>query len=419
MERTKTSIMIIFRALRECTPRLSYQRLLSRNTTSAFVSPARRYFSDTNGDVGFELSPALLQRAKKLEMEYKSLTEELAEEYDVEKSIKQARLERLVSHLNKYENLVSSLDELKELAHDSDPALREDALTETEETLVSVREERDKVQQLLVPPHPFAAYPCILELRPGIGGAEASIFAKNLLDMYMAYANSKKWKTSLIALTHSSQVSGGITEAILAIEHPGAYERLQFEGGVHRVQRIPETESKGRVHTSTAAIVVLPQIESNDDDNAAERSFDPGEVRIDVMRARGAGGQHVNTTDSAVRLTHLPTGIIVSMQDNRSQHKNKAKAFMILRARLAEKEHAEQVAKDRQARDAQVTSTDRSDKLRTYNYPQNRVTDHRCGFSMFDLEGCMRGESLDTLLDKVHEWATADAIRALIASSPN
>ncbi|KAK9320469.1 hypothetical protein V1517DRAFT_295331 [Lipomyces orientalis] len=368
-------------------------------------------------EADYRLHPQLLAKAQSLRTERDKLLKSLTDHgYDPAKALEQTRLDAMASSLARYEQFVPTLDDLHKLAVSQDPEsleLRDAALEEIEDIKQQLRYITDKIKKSLVPTHPFASYPCLLEFRPGVGGAEAAIFARDLMDMYISYLTLKKWRYSIL---HVNEISGadGITEGILSVEEPGAYERLRFEGGIHRVQRVPATESKGRVHTSAAAVVVLPQLDSGGEDStAAERSFAPGEVRIDIMRARGAGGQHVNTTESAVRLTHIPTGITVSMQDNRSQHKNKAKAFMILRARLAEKEHAEQVAHERQSRSAQVTSTDRSDKLRTYNFPQNRVTDHRCGFTMYDLNGCMDGSSLDTLLDSVADWAQEEEMKNL------
>lgn len=270
----------------------------------------------------------------------------------------------------------------------------------------------------LLPPHPFADKPSLLELRPGVGGIEAMIFTQNLLDMYIGYANYRKWKYRIIS-KNENESGSGIIDAILSIEEAGSYDRLRFEAGVHRVQRIPSTETKGRTHTSTAAVVVLPQIgdESAKSIDAYERTFKPGEIRVDIMRASGKGGQHVNTTDSAVRLTHIPSGIVVSMQDERSQHKNKAKAFTILRARLAEKERLEKEEKERKARKIQVSSTNRSDKIRTYNFPQNRITDHRCGFTLLDLPGVLSGERLDEVIEAMSKYDSTERAKELLESN--
>ena len=245
-----------------------------------------------------------------------------------------------------------------------------------------------------------------------MGGTEAMIFTQDLLNMYIGYAHSHKWKYRILA-QDENESGDGLVDAILNIDEPGSYDKLRFESGVHRVQRIPATETKGRTHTSTAAVVVLPQMGDDSDRaiNAYERTFKPDEIRIDVMRARGKGGQHVNTTDSAVRLTHFPTGIVVSMQDERSQQKNKAKAFTILRARLAEREQKLKEEKERDARKEQVTTTDRSDKIRTYNYPQNRVTDHRCGLTLYALDAIMKGERLGEVIDAMRQFDDRERAR--------
>ncbi|KAK9366232.1 hypothetical protein V1509DRAFT_583631 [Lipomyces kononenkoae] len=380
--------------------------------------PAMRWFNTVQGGaIDYALHPKLLAKAQSLRAERDKLSKSLTDDgYDPAKALEQSRLDRVASNLARYEQFLPTLDDLHKLSVSEDPEaleLRQDVLEEIEDIKQQLHDITIRIKNALISTHPFASYPCILEFRPGIGGTEAAIFAKDLMNMYVSYCTLKKWRYSILNV---NEISGadGITEGILSIDESGAYERFRFEGGVHRVQRIPATESKGRVHTSAAAIVVLPQLDGgNEDSSDVERSFAPGEVRIDIMRARGAGGQHVNTTESAVRLTHIPTGITVSMQDSRSQHKNKAKAYMILRARLAEKEHAEKVANERQSRSSQVTSTDRSDKVRTYNYSQNRVTDHRCGFTMYDLDGCMDGTSLQTLLDKVAEWAQEEEVKNL------
>ncbi|KAK9235905.1 hypothetical protein V1525DRAFT_364077 [Lipomyces kononenkoae] len=378
---------------------------------------AKRCFNTAQEEANYALHPKLLAKAQSLRAERDKLSQSLNDDgYDPAKALEQSRLDGLASSLARYEQFLPTLDDLHKLSVSEDPEaleLREDVLQEIDDIKQQLHDLTHRIKTALISRHPFASYPCILEFRPGVGGAEAAIFAKDLMNMYIAYCSLKKWRYTILNI---NEISGadGITEGMLSIDESSAYEQFRFEGGVHRVQRIPATEAKGRVHTSAAAIVVLPQLDSGGEDSGeVERSFAPGEVRIDIMRARGAGGQHVNTTESAVRLTHIPTGVTVSMQDNRSQHKNKAKAFMILRARLAEREHAEKVASDRQSRSSQVSSTDRSDKVRTYNYPQNRVTDHRCGFTMYDLDGCMNGTSLQTLLDRIAEWAQEEEVKNL------
>jgi peptide chain release factor 1 len=362
----------------------------------------------------------LRERAEQLSAEHEKLAKQLssAEEYDQEKATKLSKLGGIVAELEEYKNAETEYEELQTMMND--PQLREEA----EEEFISIKEKLEKLaldlQGKILPSNPFLDKATLLEMRPGVGGSEAMIFTQDLMEMYQNYASKKRWPNQVISITHNP--AGGITEAILSIDYPGSYERLQFEGGVHRVQRVPATESKGRVHTSTAAVVVLPQMteDSSGNTDEAERSFGPSEVRVDVMRARGAGGQHVNTTDSAVRLTHIPTGIVVAMQDERSQHKNKAKAFMVLRARLAELERVQKVAEEKSKRTAQVTTTLRSDKIRTYNYVQNRITDHRCGFTSYHLEEVVSGSEpsrFDEIVDAMDKFTKTETIKELIEGS--
>ncbi|CDK26054.1 unnamed protein product [Kuraishia capsulata CBS 1993] len=323
--------------------------------------------------------------------------------FNVEDAKKFSRLSSFTTVYQEYLGEKSNYEGLVSMANDpEDVDLQAEAKLELEESIPKMDKLASGVTSKLLPPHEFSDRGCILELRPGAGGQEAMIFTQDLLTMYYKYAQVHRWKCEILSQNEST--SGGLVDGSLLIDHPGAYDRLRHEAGVHRVQRVPQTEVKGRVHTSTAAVVVLPKIEEGADEG--ERKFAGDELRIDVMRASGSGGQHVNTTESAVRITHIPTGIVVINQDERSQHKNKAKALMVLRARLAEKERLEKVQKERAERRDQVSSTDRSDKIRTYNFSQNRVTDHRCGLSLHDLSGCMNGESLDQVIDAVEAKET-------------
>lgn len=305
----------------------------------------------------------------------------------------------------------SNYQELLALAHDQDILLREEAAHELVDALPQLQGKVNKLKEKLLPPHEFADNPCLLELRPGVGGSEAMIFAEDLITMYERYCLLKGWKYEI--LSKNAPVSGvGVVDAVLSISVPGSYDLFRHEAGVHRVQRVPATETKGRIHTSTAAVVVLPKFEESA--STTEKRFKDGELRIDVMRASGSGGQHVNTTESAVRITHIPTGIVVLIQDERSQHKNKAKALEILRSRLAEKERLQREDEENQRRHGQVSTTDRSDKIRTYNYAQNRVTDHRCGLSIHNLEGVMDGSKLDEIINAVRDEETKSRSKKLI-----
>lgn len=290
---------------------------------------------------------------------------------------------------------------LKETIDPDMQALAEGELKELEQRAATLEEE---LQRLLLPRDPNDEKNIILELRAGAGGEEASLFAADLFRMYVRYAERQRWKVEIL----SSHESGtrGFREAILGIEGKGAYSRLKFEGGVHRVQRVPETEAAGRIHTSTVTVAVLPEAEE------VEVQIDPKDLRIDVYRSTGPGGQSVNTTDSAVRITHLPTGLVVTCQDEKSQHKNKAKALKVLRARLLEQAQAEQRARIDQERGSQVGTGERAEKIRTYNFPQNRVTDHRIGLTLHSLPATLDGE-LEPLLEALTTHFQAERLKAV------
>lgn len=338
--------------------------------------------------------------------------------FDQDTVIKFSSLSSVLDNYNAYtqdmENLTSLLEIINE---ESDAELVEEANAELEQVVPLVNKTSNALRKRLLPPILHSDRPAILELRPGVGGSEAGIFTQDLLSMYINFANYMRWPYKIISESLSG--NGFLNEAIVSIDHPGAYNTLRHESGVHRVQRIPATEAKGRIHTSTAAVVVLPKMSDGTEQSLKEdeRLFAPGEVRIDTMRAGGKGGQHVNTTDSAVRLVHIPTGIMVMQQDERSQPKNKAKAFSILRARLAQLEREKEIAEQKKIRTDQVTTTDRSDKIRTYNYPQNRVTDHRCGYSVHDLPGFMQGPKLEEMLEKLDEHEFEERLQVLIDGS--
>jgi peptide chain release factor 1 len=263
----------------------------------------------------------------------------------------------------------------------------------------------DELKVLLLPRDPNDDRNVIMEIRAGAGGDEAALFAAELLRMYLHYADRHKFKREVISLSETG--TAGVKEAIVQLDADGAYSRLKYEGGVHRVQRIPATESSGRIHTSTATVVVMPEADEVEIDIDEEK-----DLRIDVKRSSGPGGQSVNTTDSAVRITHLPTGLVVEIQDEKSQHKNKAKAMSVLRSRLLDLKLAEQREKDSAARRSMVGGGDRSDKVRTYNFAQDRVTDHRIGRTVHNLPGVLDGE-LDELIDALNMAEQADRLASL------
>ncbi len=291
--------------------------------------------------------------------------------------------------------------------HAGDAELQEMARVEAETLERRIGSLEERARRLLVPGDPLADRAAVLEVRAGTGGDEAGLFAADLLRMYQRYAERRRWTMELMEL--SEGIPGSVREAIFTVRGPGVYGTLRFESGVHRVQRIPATESQGRIHTSAATVAVLPEAEEVD------VTLDSADLRIDVFRSSGPGGQSVNTTDSAVRITHLPTGIVATCQDEKSQHKNKAKAMTVLRSRILDRRVAEQEGARARARKAQVGTGDRSAKIRTYNFPQNRVTDHRIGLTLHQLEGVLDGE-LDPLLDALRLAADEERLAAELGS---
>ncbi|HDS02075.1 MAG TPA: peptide chain release factor 1, partial [candidate division Zixibacteria bacterium] len=280
-------------------------------------------------------------------------------------------------------------DDEKVRREESDKELLEMIHAELEELRPRLEELEEQLKLLLVPRDPNDAKNTIMEIRAGTGGEEAALFAADLFRMYQRYIEENGWR--LEVMTSNPTGVGGFKEIIFLVEGDGAYGNLKFESGVHRVQRVPETEASGRIHTSAASVAVLPEAEDVDID------IDPNDLRIDVYRSSGPGGQSVNTTDSAVRITHVPTGLVVSCQDEKSQLKNKNKAMKVLRARLLDKATAEQNAARASQRKAQVSTGDRSAKIRTYNFPQGRLTDHRIGLTLYKLDSIMEGELDDVI----------------------
>lgn len=299
----------------------------------------------------------------------------------------------IVSAYDEYVDVVKNIDGNQEVIDASeDKELTELAELELEELKVRRDELEEKIKLLLIPKDPQDDQDVILEIRAGTGGEEAGLFAGDLLRMYTRFAELKGWNTELMDLNEATM--GGIKEAVMAVRGDGIYGMLKYESGVHRVQRVPATEASGRVHTSAASVVIMPEVDD------VEVEIDMNDVRVDTYRASGAGGQHVNKTDSAIRMTHIPTGIVVQCQDERSQIKNRQKALKVLKTRLYDAKLREQESEISEQRKSIVKSGDRSDKIRTYNYPQNRVTDHRIGLTLYNLTNIMEG-NLQELIEKL------------------
>jgi len=303
----------------------------------------------------------------------------------------QKNLTPLVDKINEYKTTLTGIEDAKAMLADK---LDRDFREMVQEELNTLTDDRARIEEelkiLLLPKDPNDEKSVIIEIRGGAGGEEAALFAYNLYRMYTMYAETKRWKSELININETEL--GGIKEVSFMIDGAGAYSRLKFESGVHRVQRVPETESSGRIHTSTVTVAVLPEVDD------VEIEINPADLQIDTFRASGAGGQHVNKTESAIRITHIPTGVVVECQDERSQHKNKDKAMKVLRSKLYEASLAEQTDAIAKERKSQVGTGDRSERIRTYNYPQGRISDHRIGLTLYKLEAFLNG-ALDEMID--------------------
>ncbi len=315
-------------------------------------------------------------------------------------SIERGEIAELVETYKKYRGTEERIAENKELM--ADPEFKELAREELETDRQELKRLEVRLKILLVPPDPNDAKNVLLEIRAGTGGEEAALFAADLFRLYSHLAERNRWKVEVLSTSYST--AGGTKEVIALITGTKVYSRLKYESGVHRVQRVPATESQGRIHTSAATVAVLPEAE------AVDVKIEEKDLKVDRMRAGGPGGQSVNTTDSAVRLTHIPTGLVVICQDEKSQHKNKSKALKILSARVLEKERAKQDAERSEERRSQVGAGDRSEKIRTYNFPQDRVTDHRIGFSRRNMQGVLDGD-VDDMLDALRTHFQAEALK--------
>ena len=309
---------------------------------------------------------------------YRALTKEHAE------------LAEVAAGCEAYGRLAGEISGSRQLLKDDDPEVREMARAEMAELEARLAACEGELRLLLLPKDPNDSRNIILEVRAGTGGDEAALFAGDLFRMYTRYAEKQGWKVELLSAAESE--AGGFKEVIALVSGKGVYSRFKYESGTHRVQRVPETEAQGRIHTSACTVAVLPEAED------VEVDIDPTDLRIDVYRASGAGGQHVNKTESAVRITHIPTGVVVACQDEKSQHKNKARAMKVLQSRLLDAMQAQQQAKMAADRKSQVGSGDRSERIRTYNFPQGRCTDHRVGLTLYKLEAIMQGD-LDEIVD--------------------
>ncbi|RCU48838.1 MULTISPECIES: peptide chain release factor 1 [Corallincola] len=316
-----------------------------------------------------------------------------------------SQLEEVIQGFHRYQQAEQDLEAAEEMLKDDDPEMREMAQDEFKEAKSAVEQLSDELQILLIPRDPKDDNNAYLEIRAGAGGDEAAIFAGDLYRMYGRYAEQLGWKMELVSANEGEH--GGYKEVIARVVGSGVYGRMKFESGGHRVQRVPETESQGRIHTSACTVAVMPEVPE-----AEAIEINSGDLRVDTFRASGAGGQHVNKTDSAIRITHIPTGVVVECQDERSQHKNRAKAMSVLQARLQAAEDEKRQAEEDTMRRSLVASGDRSERIRTYNFPQGRVSDHRINLTLYRLAEVMEGE-LDAVLQPIIQEHQADLLAAL------
>lgn len=353
----------------------------------------------------------MLQKLQSLEVKYEELNNLLSDPKvlstptDYQKySREHSELQPIVEKIREYKKLSDDIQSTEELLSGNDPEIRELAKAELEELKKKAPVFEEELKFMLLPIDPRDTKSVILEIRAGTGGDEAALFGANLFRMYTKYAESKRWKVELISMNATG--IGGIKEVVAAIEGKGAYSKLKYESGVHRVQRVPSTEASGRIHTSAATVAVLPEAEEVD------IRIDQKDLRIDTFCSSGAGGQSVNTTYSAVRIVHISTGVVVQCQDERSQTKNRDKAMKVLRSRLYDLEIEEKGKERAQERKSQVGSGDRSERIRTYNYPQNRITDHRTGLTLHKLEQILEG-NLDEMIENLTTHFNSERLKDL------
>jgi peptide chain release factor 1 len=357
------------------------------------------------------MKPSIRQKLEKLSERYVEVERLLAdpEVLSVQNrfrdlSTEYARLRPVAERYTLYQRAERDLQEAQAMAGDSDPETRSLGLEESQVLTGRLESEEQELRRLLVPKDPRDESNIFLEVRAGTGGDEAAIFAGDLFRMYARYAEARGWRVEV--LSESAGEHGGYREIISRVVGKGAFSQLKFESGTHRVQRVPKTEAQGRIHTSACTVAILPELAEVED-----VELNPAELRIDTYRASGAGGQHVNKTDSAIRITHLPTGIVVECQDERSQHKNRSRAMALLRARLLASEQEKQQREQAMTRKLQVGSGDRSERIRTYNFPQGRVTDHRINLTLYRLQDVLDGK-MDELIDALSQEHQAELLAA-------
>ena len=352
----------------------------------------------------------MFAKLESLEKRYEELDAAMADPAvlsDMEQFRKTAKaradLEPVVLAFREYRDLKAQLEDNKELLSDSDADIREMAREEIHRIEAELPDREQQLRVMLLPPDPLDEKNTVLEVRAGTGGDEAALFAADLFHMYCRFAELQRWKVEIISEMPTD--AGGYKEVIALVSGKRVYSQLRYESGTHRVQRVPATESQGRIHTSAATVAVMPEADEVD------VNLRPEDLRIDVYRASGAGGQHVNKTESAVRITHIPTGVVVTCEDERSQHKNKARAMKVLASRILQAEQEKQHASEAAERRSQVGSGDRSERIRTYNFPQGRVTDHRINLTMYSLDRFMEGE-IEDMVEALASQAQADALKA-------